>query len=173
MKLLFTKLQEEITTVRKSVTQFGVETGSSDYKAAEFPVIELKPQSQSVEFVKASKPPKASFDTGKTPLALSSKAEQISDVVDLGGMSKKGVLSPITYSASGALQAKPCLESFENDRIQEKVSVYGKSDSGDALSALDERRAHYQITTHKFIATQQMVEYHNSREKRLSFELTI
>jgi hypothetical protein len=181
MKLLFTKLQEEITTVRKSVTQFGVETGSSDCKAAEFPVIELKPQSQSVEFVKPNKPPKASLDTGKTPLALSSKAEQISDVVDLGGKSKKGALSPITYSASGALQVKPYLESFENDRfprsendrIQEKVSVYGKSDNGDALSALDERRAHYQITTHKFIATQQMVEYHNSREKRLSFELTI
>jgi hypothetical protein len=173
MKLLFTKLQEEITTVRKSVTRFGVETGNSDCKAAEFPVIELKPESQSVEFVKPNRPPKASLDTRKIPLALSSKAEQIGDVVDLRGISKKEALSPISYSASGALQAKPNLEGFENDCRQEKVSVYSKSDNGDTFSALDERRAHYQITTRKFIATQQMVEYHNSREKRLSFELTI
>jgi hypothetical protein len=181
MKLLFTKLQEEITTVKKSVTQFRVETGSADFKAAEFPVIELKPESQRIERAEANRPPKASLDDRKAPLALNAKAEQISDVVDLQGISKKGALSPVTYSASRALKTKPYLENFkndsysksENDCSQGKVSVYNKPDDCDAFSALEEKRARYTITTRKFIATQEMIEYHTSREKKVSFELTI
>jgi hypothetical protein len=173
MKLLFTKLQEEITTVKKSVTQFRVETGSADFKAAEFPVIELKPES--------NRPPKASLDDRKAPLALNAKAEQVSDVVDLQGISKKGALSPVTYSASRALKTKPYLENFkndsysksENDCSQGKVSVYNKPDDCEAFSVLDEKRARYTITTRKFTATQEMIEYHTSREKKVSFELTI
>jgi uncharacterized protein YxeA len=181
MKLLFTKLQEEITTVKKSVTQFRVETGSADFKAAEFPVIELKPESQRIERAEANRPPKASLDDRKAPLALNAKAEQVSDVVDLQGISKKGALSPVTYSASRALKTKPYLENFkndsysksENDCSQEKVSVYNKPDDCDAFSALEEKRARYTFTTRKFIATQEMIEYHTSREKKVSFELTI
>jgi len=181
MKLLFTKLQEEITTVRKSVTQFRVETGSSDFKAAEFPVIELKPESQRIEHAEANRPPKASLDDRKAPLALNAKAEQVSDVVDLQGISKKGALSPVTYSASGALKAKPYLEGFkndgysksENDCSQGKISVYNKPGDCDAFSVLDEKRAWYNFTSRKFIATQEMIEYHSNREKKVSFELTI
>jgi hypothetical protein len=181
MKLLFTKLQEEITTVRKSVTQFRVETGSSDFKAAEFPVIELKPESQRIEHAEANRPPKASIDDRKVPLALRAKAEQVSDVVDLQGISKKGALSPVIYSASGALKVKPYLKNLdnedfsepENDRCKGRVSVYNKSDDCDVFSALDEKRARYTITSRKFTATQEMIEFHTSREKNVSFELTI
>jgi len=181
MKLLFTKLQEEITTVKKSVTQFRVETGSPDFKGAEFPVIELKPESQRIEHAEANRPPKASLDDRKAPLALNAKAEQISDVVDLQGISKKGALSPVTYSANRALKTKPYLENIKNDSFsksendcsQEKVSAYNKPDNCDAFSALEEKRARYTITTRKFIATQEMIEYHTSREKKVSFELTI
>ena len=181
MKLLFTKLQEEITTVKKSVTQFRVETGSPDFKVAEFPVVELNPESQSIEHAGPNRPSTASIDDRKAPLALSAKAEQVSDVVDLQGISKKGALSPVTYSASGALKVKPYLKSLENEDFSEpendhfkgRVSVFNKSDDCDACSALDEKRARYTITTRKFIATQEMIEYHTSREKKVSFELTI
>jgi hypothetical protein len=181
MKLLFTKLQEEITTVKKSVTQFRVETGSSDFKAAEFPVIELQPESQKIERAEANRPPKASLDDRKAPLALNAKAEQVCDVVDLQGISKKGALSPVTYSASGELKTKPCLEGFKNDSyskldnncIQGKVSVYNKTEDLESLVMPDERRAWYIFTSRKFIATQEMIEYHSNREKKVSFELTI
>jgi hypothetical protein len=180
MKLLFTKLQEEITTVKKSVTQFRVETGS-DIKNAEFPVIEIKPESQRIEHAEAIRHPKASFDNRKTPLALTTKTEQVNDIVDLQGIPKKAALSPVTYSTNRVLAARPCLESFkddrfsksENDHSQGKVAVYSEPEDREAFSALEEKRAKYQLTTRKFIATQEMIEYHTNKEKRLSFELTI
>ena len=84
-----------------------------------------------------------------------------------------------TYSASGELKTKPCLEGFKNDSyskldnncIQGKVSVY--NNDCEAFSALDEKRAWYNFTSRKFIATQAMIEYHSNREKKVSFELTI
>jgi hypothetical protein len=181
MKLLFTKLQEETTTVKKSVTQLRVETGSSDLKATEFPVIELKPESRKIEHVEANKPPKASLDDRKVPLSLSAKVEQVYDIVALQGTPKKDALSPVTYSASGALQTKPYLERFKNDSFsksendcsQGKVSVYSKSDDWKTFSALEEKQARYNFTIRKFIATQEMIEYHSNREKKVSFELTI
>jgi hypothetical protein len=167
MKLLFTKLQEEITTVRKSVTQFRVETGKTDVKAAEFPVIELKPESQRIEYVEDNTRAPASYNDRRVPLALAGKAGQVSDVVDLRGVSKKSALSPVTYSAHGALKATPCRESLDTD------SVSKAENDGETFSVLDEKRARHQFTTRKFIATQEMIEYHTAQEKHVSFELTI
>jgi hypothetical protein len=180
MKLLFTKLQEEITTVRKSVTQFRVETGS-DIKNAEFPVIEIKPESQRIEHAEAIRYPKASLDNRKTPLALTTKTEQVTDIVDLQGIPKRAALSPVTYSTNRVLAARPCLESFKDDRFsksendysQAKVAVYSEPDDGEAFSVIEEKQARYLYTSRKFISTQEMIEYHSSKEKQLSFELTI
>lgn len=181
VKLLFTKLQEEITTVKKSVTQFRVETGSPDFKVAEFPVIELKPEPQRIEHINTNNPPKASFDDKKIPLALSAKAEQVIDTVNLCGTSKKGALSPITYSLSEALKVKPYLESIKDDRLsksenecsQGKVTVYNESDDEETFSELEAKQARYNFISRKFISTQEMIDYHTSREKKVSFELTI
>jgi len=181
MKLLFTRLQEEITTVKKSVTQLRVETGSAGIKAAELPAIELTPEPQIVEHGEALRPLKASSDNQKAPLALNAKTESIRDVVDIQGLSKRDALSPVTYSASRALKANPYPErpeddSFlnsDNDYNKNNVSVYQKSGDSKDFSALDERRARFQYTTRKFISTQEMIEFHTAKEKRVSFELTI
>jgi hypothetical protein len=181
MKLLFTRLQEEITTVRKSVTQFKVETGSVGIKAAELPAIELTPGPQTVEHRETLKPLKASLDDQKHPLALNANAEGIRDVVDIQGISKRDALSPVTYSANRALKTNPYPErlgddSFlnsDNDYNQKNVSVYQKSGGSKDFSALDERRARFQYTTRKFISTQEMIEYHIAKEKRVSFELIV
>jgi hypothetical protein len=181
MKLLFTRLQEEITTVKKSVTQFRVETGRANVKAAELPAIELTPEPQVVEHGEALKPLKAYLDDQKAPLALNAKAEGIRDVVDIQGKSKGGALSPVTYSANRALKTNPYPERLgddsllnsDNDYNQNNVSVYQKSIGSKDFSALDERRARFHYTTRKFISTQEMIEYHTAKEKRVSFELTV
>jgi hypothetical protein len=179
MKLLFTKLQEEITTVKKSATQFRVETGA-DSSVKEFPIIELKPESTKIEQREVNSAPIASHDSRKSPLALRTKAEHVYDVVDLRGGSKGNALNPVTYSTMGALKSQPYAESVKvdiypssKDYGQEKISVYRKPQEREACLELDEKRARYQITARKFIATQEMIEYHTSREKKLSFELTI
>lgn len=181
MKLLFTKLQQEITTVKKSVTQVRVETGNADFKNAEFPVIELKPASQSIERTEDANPLRASVERRKTPLALSAKAEQVADIVDIQGMPEKGALNPVTYSARGALKARPYQQSFladkysspDNEYSRGSVTVYSEPDERETFSAPDEQQARYHFTSRKFISTQEMIEYHTSKEKRLSFELTI
>ncbi len=180
VKLLFTKLQEEITTVKKSVTQWRVETGTAS-SAADFPVIELKPEPQSIEQRKVNKPTIACLNDRKAPLAFDEKAERVYDVVDLKGTSKNNTLAPVTYSTSGALKALSCPENFQEgkrrasteDCSQEKISVYRKPCELETFPVYDDKRARYEFTTRKFIATQEMIEYHSSREKRLSFEVTI
>lgn len=181
MKLLFTRLQEEITTVKKSVTQLRVETGSASIKAADLPAIELTPEPQIIVQGEALRPLKESSDNQKAPLVSNTKTESIRDVVDIQGISKKVALSPVTYSASRALKANPYRErlgddSFlnsDNDYNRGSMSVYQKSGDHNGFSALDERRARFQYTTRKFTSTQEMIEYHTTKEKRASFELTI
>jgi hypothetical protein len=181
MRLLFTRLQEEITTVKKSVTQLRVETGSVRSKAADLPAIELTPEPQIIVHGEALRPLKESPDNKKVPLVLNEKTESIRDVVDIKGISKRDALSPVTYSASRVLKANPYWErpgddSFlnsDNDYNRSTISVYEKSGDHNGFSALDERRARFQYTTRKFVSTQEMIEYHTTREKRVSFELTI
>jgi hypothetical protein len=180
VKLLFTRLQEEVTTVKKSVTELRVEVGPA-LKTDEFPVIELEPESPKIDHREINRPSQGSPEHRKTPLALSARTGQVTDVVDLQGVTQKNVLGPVTYSADGVSRVKPCLESLEGDRAQklekdysyDKASVYQAPDKPEIFSILDERRARYQFTARKFISTQEMIEYHSSQEKRFSFELTI
>lgn len=180
MKLLFTKLQEEITTVKKSVTQFRVEAGS-DSRTAEFPVIELKPESPKIVHREVTRSPQASFEGSRPPLALRAKAGQVDDIVDIREVSNKSALNPVTYSATGALKAKPCSKNIDDegplkvdrDFRPDRVSVNYRTGELETVPLLDEKRAKYQYTTRKFIATQEMIEFHTSRAKSRSFELTI
>jgi hypothetical protein len=181
MKLLFTRLQEEITTVKKSVTQFSVETGSPRFKTDESPVIDITPEPSRVNPGDTHRPLKASANDQKAPLALNTKAQHVSDVVDLQGMSKRDGLCHVTYSASRTLTANPSPRTLGDDRslkLDDMYNlknglVYQKSNDSEDLSLLDEKRIRYQLTTRKFISTQEMIEYHSAQEKRVSFELTI
>lgn len=181
MKILFTRLQEEITTVKKSVTQLRVETGSARSKAADLPAIELTPEPQIIVQREALRPLKESSDNQKAPLVLNAKTESIRDIVDIQGISKRDALSPVTYSASRELNTNHYREalgddsflSSDNDHNRNNISVYQKSDDRNGFSALDERRARFQYITRKFSSTQEMIEYHSTKEKRVSFDLTI
>jgi len=182
MKLLFTRLQEEITTVKKSVTQFRVETSSPRFKTDESPVIDITPEPSRANRGDTHRPLKASTNDQKTPLALNSaNTKHVSDIVDLQGISKRDGLCPVTYSASRTLKANPCPRTMGDDRSLEldgtynlkNGSVYQESNDSEDFSLLDEKRVRYQLTTRKFISTQEMIEYHSAQEKRVSFELTI
>lgn len=180
MKLLFTKLQEEITTVKKSVTQFRFETGSES-RTAEFPIIELKPESPKIIHREITRSPQASVEGGRPPLALSAKAGQVDDIVDIREVANKSALNPVTYSGTGALKAKPCSKNIDDegplkvdrDFSPDRVSANYQMGELETVSLLDEKRAKYQYTTRKFIATQEMIEFHTNRAKSRSFELTI
>ena len=182
MKLLFTRLQEEITTVKKSVTQFGVETSSLRFKTDESPAIDITPEPSRANRGDAHKPLKASANDQKTSLALNAaNTEHVADIVDLQGISKRDGLCPVTYSASRTLKANPYPRIMGDERSLKlddtynlkNESVYQKSNDSEGFSLLDEKRALYQLMTRKFISTQEMIEYHTAQKKRVSFELTI
>jgi len=181
MKLLFTRLQQEIGTVKKSVTQFRVETGS-DSDSTQFPLIELKPESSKTEAQQSVQSAKVPFEERKTPLALNGKADRFADIVDLRGVSKKETLIPNTYSIAGILRATLSSQTRIEDngslkadgtRIPENTRAYYKPADGEDSSMLSEGQARYLFVTRRFIATQEMVDYHAAQERRGSFEMKI
>lgn len=181
MKLLFTRLQQEIGTVKKSVTQFRVETGS-DFDSTQFPLIELKPESSKTEPQQSVQSAKVPFEERKTPLALNGKADRFSDIVDLRGVSKKETMIPHTYSIAGILKAAgPNATRIQDSdsiktggtRITENAPEYYKPADGEDRSMLSEGQARYLFVTRRFIATQEMVEYHAAQERHGSFEMKI
>lgn len=181
MKILFTRFQEEITTVKKSVTQFRVETGSPKFKPDELTVIDITPEPSGTKRGDDRRTFQGSFEDQKIPLAFNGKAEYISDIVDLHGISKRNTLCPITYSVNGVLQGNPnddtCtdkrLGKTDHDHNKEDVLAYRKSDDLAGFSSHDEKRAQYRFVTRKFITIQEMIEHQRSQEKRVLFELTI
>ena len=181
MKILFTRLQEEVTTVKRYVTRVRVETGSPRIKPDEFSVIDITPESCKTTQRDACRPLRSSNEDRKPPLTLNAKAGCVSDMVDLQGIPKENSLTPVTYSAGSILKGSHSREksvdkSFLNSEtgyIQNNEPSYNKSANSAGFSVLDESRARYRFTTRKFISIQEMIEYHSAQEKRVSFELTI
>jgi hypothetical protein len=170
MRLVFTKLQEEVTTGKKSVTQLQVETGSSDFKAVEPPVIELRQDARGVERPLPTNPSRTSpMHTRKALPALYNTTEQVTDVVDLHRSLPSDSFGPVTYSISGFLGRDTYLGREANQRFSEESvfvaeRVSGCGDQVDtSKSLMQEERARYELTARRFLATQDLVKYHSTR----------
>ncbi|MFZ2800337.1 MAG: hypothetical protein WAZ30_08940 [Syntrophorhabdus sp.] len=182
MKLLFTRLQEEVITVKRSVTRVQVETGASRIKPYKFQVIDITPEPCEKKREDAQGVSKLSSEDQKNPLSLNAKSEHVSDIVDLQGTPDKGnSLTPVIYSAGSILKGNHSREksvdksflSSKTGYIQKNEPSFNKSADSVDFSMVDESLARYRFTTRKFISTQEMIEYHRAQEKRVSFELTI
>ncbi|OPX96713.1 MAG: hypothetical protein A4E58_01652 [Syntrophorhabdus sp. PtaB.Bin006] len=182
MRVLFTKYQEEVTTVKKSVTEVKVETGGADFKAAEFPVIEVGPGVLNVEGPSPAKPAQARLDRRREPpTALGNRAEQVRDIVDLRGPSKNEDFGSIGYSVRGAARGNPYQQPYTREEFSqsgdESALKQNRAESGretDSPSPVNEERLSRYIQAARIsISTQAMSQYHSRKEKKLTINIEV
>ena len=182
MRVLFTKQQEEITTVKKSVMLITVDTGSQDFKAAECPVIEMHPETQVVDrptFTSTS--PRFSRQQRKTIPDLSGRSNQVTDIVDLHRRSTNNAPGRIAYSKTRALRSSPLMERYVDEGVTKSYDSFAphqgrvpdgqKDDYARRLS--DGRPLHSDMRVYKFIVAQEMTEHQSGRAKRVTIEITV
>lgn len=182
MRVLFTKQQEEITTVKKSVMQITVDTGNQDFKAVESPVIEMEPEPHIVgrpTFTSTS--PRFFRQQTKTIPDLSGRSNQVTDIVDLHRRMTNKAPGRIAYSETRALRGSPLIEGYVDDGVtksydsfaphQDRVRDGQKDDHARRLS--NGRPLHSDKRVHKFIAAQEMTEHQSGRAKKATIEITV
>jgi hypothetical protein len=182
MRVLFTKYQEEVTTVKKSITEVKIETDGADFKTAEFPVIEVGPRVLNVDGPAASKPVQTRTDRHRgSPIAVGNRAEQVRDIVDLRGLSKNENRGPVGYSARGAARSNPCQEPCAGEGLSHSgngpVAKEGRADGGfqtDRSGATNEEKlSRYNSAARISVATQMMSQYHSRQEKKLTINIEV
>lgn len=180
MKLLFTRLQEDNSIVKRSVTQLRVETGSGS-ETPDFPAITLYPESRVAEKGIDARPLRVPLNDGAKRLALRGNAENRPDTVDLQGLKGRDRLQPLGYSSRGREGTGLCLTEREgkvfgipvDDSAEDRGFVCSQSENREVFSLTEEKQARYQFVARKFIAVQNIIEYDHRKEKTKSFELII
>ncbi|WP_028893360.1 hypothetical protein [Syntrophorhabdus aromaticivorans] len=176
MRVLFTKYQEEVTTVKKSITEIKIETGGADFKTAEFPVVEAGPGVLNVDGPAATKPVQTRTDGhGGSPIAVGNRAEQVRDIVDLQGPSKNQTPGPVGYSVRGAVRNNPYQEFRAGERLSQSGSgsVVKESQTDRPVAKNEERLSRYNLAARIFVATQTMSQYDSRKEKKLTINIEV
>ena len=174
VRILFTKYHEEVTSVKKSVTQVTVEASSRRLEGTETPVIELNPE------VPATNRTSTAISSRRLP-ALSALVEKINDIVVLHDPLRKDNPSQVTYSMTEALRSEPLRERYAGENtLPSKCGWVGKHSKNPheymskAPSLVnDERIIRYNATVQRFVATQEMTKRQNRAEKKLTIEIDV
>ena len=169
MRIVFTKHHEEVTTVKRSVTQVKVEAVGRCLQGAEALTVDITPPMDHrfpVSF-KRSIP------------ALPAHAGQLTDVVDLHKPSNKDCFNEVTYSLPesprGNAHREPVVGemAFRLDgnpvRRHNQTVIEFKGDEPSLIR--EEKLDRYLLLARRFIATQEMIELQSRSEKAVNFEL--
>ena len=182
MRVVLTKYHEEVTTVRRSVSQVKVEAGGKDSEGADSRVIELKPDTpasdKTAPIISSRRFPAQQRDT---TLSLSARVDEISDLVDLHTPSNEGKLTQATYSMTGVLRRNPFQESNggQNALKSEDESIHHQSRTphehmGHERGLINEEKfIPCDLRVRKFVATQEMTEFQNRTKKKLAIEIKV
>lgn len=182
MRVILTKYKEEVTTVRRSVSQVKVEAGGKDSEGTDSRVIELKPETpagdKTAPIISSRRFPSQQRDT---TLSLRARVDEISDLVDLHTPSNEGKLTQATYSMTGVLRRNPFQESngSQNALKSEDGSIHHQRRTphehmGYEQRLINEERSiPHDLRVRKFVATQEMTEFQNHIKKKLSIEIKV
>jgi hypothetical protein len=166
VRIVFTTCREEVTSVKKSVRHFTVETSGKCLEMGGSPAIDLNHE------VPAANQTTAAHSSRRLP-ALSAYAEAINDIVDLHNSSGWDSPGTVTYSMTGALRSEPLRESYGGgETLQAK---YGRDEQRAGAPSLigEERRVHCNLTVRRFAATEEMTGDTNRREKKVTIEIDV
>lgn len=182
MRVVLTKYHEEVTTVRRSVSQVKVVAGSKDSEGADPRVIDLKPESpdgdKTAPILSSRRFPAQQRDT---ILSLRARVDEISDLVDLHTPSNEGKLTQATYSMTGALRRNPFQESkgsqnalkSEDGSIRHQRRTPHEHVSREQRLINEEKSIPYDLRVRKFVATQEMTEFQNHTKKKQAIEIKV
>ena len=178
MKIILTKFHQEVTSVRKSITQVKFETSSRKTETAELPVIELNPELPSdCRTSPSTTSRRLSVQHKEAVPVLSVHMGEVTDIVELHDPSNTLNLSHGTYSMTGDLRGDPLRERYPYWRAikPEEPSAHVQHEGmGNEPSLKAEKRfALFDLTVRKFIATQEMTGHLNRTEKGLSLEIDL
>lgn len=165
MRVVFTRHREEVTSVRRSITQVRVEAGSGGSLGADCDEIELKPETPAREAAPT----------------LSAHADGITDSVDLHSPSSRDNFHQVTYSIPGTLMGGPFRERYVEQKAlksgNESFPNYSQNLSkhtGDKPRVIHkEKPVCYDVRISKFIAVQKMTDFQDHTEKKLPVEIEV
>jgi hypothetical protein len=166
VRIVFTKCHEEVTSVKKSVMRFTVETSEKYLDIERSPVIELSPE------VPAAHQTTTAASSRRLP-SLSALAEKVSDIVDLHNLSRKDKPSQVTYTMVAARRRNLLREGYGGENtLQPECERIDKN-----RKALPEREGtspmpiNKNLSVRRFMNVQEMTEDSNRRENKLTIEI--
>ena len=170
MRVVLTKYHEEVTSVKKSVTQVQVETNGRGFEVAGPPVIELSPEGPVVDRTSPATCSRKSPVQEKEVLpALSTHAGEVIDIVDLHGPPTKANISRVTYSTAASLRGDHLRERYEGKTTLKLENTFVRKEG---LTPNEQRGANprvineegsirHDLRVRRFITTQEMIEHQN------------
>jgi len=183
VKVFFTKYQEEVITVKKSVTRVTIGGGDEDFRAADFPVIEAGPGVSTVDRSVPTSPTRTRADgRRKSPDILSNRAEQVRDVVDLHRPSRNETLSgSVGYPLRGAARSRPpqgpCTgeesSRSEDGLLLERGGIDNRAEADGPGLVNKERLSRYNLTTRMSNTDQAMSQHGSHKEKKLTINVEV
>jgi hypothetical protein len=171
MKIVLTKYCEEVTSVKRSVTEVKVQASGRDLEKDEAPLVEgASPINPSRRFPGQHKK--------GTPF-LTALAGAVNDTVDLHSPSSKDSLCQLTYGMAGALKDDSRWKRMVGETAFQLEDEHTRKNCqapiehmGDEPSLTNEERlVRYRLSARRFIATQNMTEHQNRLERKLKFEI--
>lgn len=165
MRVVLTRHSEEVTSVRRSITQVRVEAGSRGSLGADYDVIELKPETPFREAAST----------------VSAHADDITDIVDLHCPSSSENFQQVTYSIPGTSRGTPFPESYlkqkalksENESVPNSGHHLHKHVVDKPRVILEERPACYDVRISRFIAVQKMTDFQNRTKNKLTLKIEV
>jgi len=165
VRVVLTRHREEVTSVRRSVTQVRVEAVSRGSLVTDCEVIELKPETPFREAAST----------------LIAHADDITDVVDLHCPSKTENFQQVTYSIPGTSRGGPFPESYleqkaiksENESVPNSGQNLRKRAAEKPRMIQEERPARHDVRINRFIAVQKMTAFQERIEKQLGLKIEV
>ena len=162
MRVVFTRHREEVTSVRRSITQVRVEAG---IRSSLGDIIELKHETPAREAAPT----------------LSARADGIIDSVDLRSPSSRDNFHQVAYSIPGTSTGGPFRERYVEQKAlksgNESVPNYSQNLSkhtGDKPRVIHkEKPVCYDVRISKFIAVQKMTDFQDHTEMKLPVEIEV
>ena len=182
LKVVLTKYHEEVTSVKKSVTQVKVETAGKKLAVDGSPIIELTPEATVVERTSPTAPTRKSPVRQKEAMpALAARAGEVNDVVDLHRSSNRTDLTHATYTAKGPLRGDHLRERYgggtalgPEDRFVRNQSLTPNDQAGASTQVInDQRNVRQDLRVRRFIATQEMIEHQIRIERRAAIDIEV
>lgn len=182
MKVVLTKYHEEVTSVRKSVTQVKVETTERIFDVNGSPVIDVTPEATVIDRPLPTNPaPRFPGQQKQISSGLTARADAITDIVDLHSSSHGDGANRASYSATDAVTGNHLRERIgsEGPPRPRSPSIHERGQNlnvrtGAYLPSMPEGRGdRHDWRIKRFSNAQEIIEHHGRSEKKVTIDIKV